>query len=340
MSTLLDIAERAGVAKSTVSRALRGDQTLSIAESTRSKIFEVAKEVGYKTKQEKQAMIQHHIWIVHKDTHFLNQVDNAYYFSIRYGIETACRREKINYSFVPLSYFEPSSERIDGVIVIGNFTPDQMHAITTMAQKLPMVLLGKVDFMPGRMDWVTCEERHAVTMAMDCLKDCGHRTVLYIGGLDVEGTPKEHNKKHHYLEYIGNHPELRSAGEVEGEHGADSGYEMMEQWLAHNKKLPDAIFVSNDPLAIGAIRALRGKGIDVPSGVSVISINGDCTSAVTAPPLTTVDVHTELMGKETVDLLADQIRNKRKNPKKVMFYPELRLAGSVGRNKAAPMFTP
>ena len=87
VATLLDIAEKAGVAKSTVSRALREDPTLSITEETKEKIFSVAEELQYKMKQEKKLKRCRNIAIVHKDTHFMNQIDNAFYFSIRSAVD-------------------------------------------------------------------------------------------------------------------------------------------------------------------------------------------------------------------------------------------------------------
>ena len=98
VATLLDIAEKAGVAKSTVSRALREDPTLSITEETKEKIFSVAEELQYKMKQEKKLKRCRNIAIVHKDTHFMNQIDNAFYFSIRSAVEETCYQKNIGFT--------------------------------------------------------------------------------------------------------------------------------------------------------------------------------------------------------------------------------------------------
>lgn len=329
MATLLDIAERTGVSKSTISRALRGDRTLSIADSTRERIFAAAKELGYETKREKKMKKMQKIAVIHKDTHFLNQVDNAYYFSVRYGIETVCRERGVHYSFLPITFLDQLEKDLDGVVICGNFVAEEMKKIVACVRKLPMVFLGQTNFCPGETDWVTYEVEDAVTMAMDCLRNTGHRRILYLGRLDIEGTPERNSKLFCFHEYLRRHPEMELAGVVEGEHGVTNGRAMMEQWLAGNSILPDALFVTNDPIAIGALQVLQERHIEVPSQISVISINGDCTASAVSPPLTTVDVHTEEMGRLTVELLLERLQGSRTTLKKVVLYPALQPGGSI-----------
>ena len=119
VATLLDIAEKAGVAKSTVSRALREDPTLSITEETKEKIFSVAEELQYKMKQEKKLKRCRNIAIVHKDTHFMNQIDNAFYFSIRSAVEETCYQKNIGFTFVPYSFLDSFDRQIDGALLWG-----------------------------------------------------------------------------------------------------------------------------------------------------------------------------------------------------------------------------
>lgn len=79
------------------------------------------------------------------------------------------------------------------------------------------------------------------------------------------------------------------------------------------------------------IKALNEEGISVPDSVSVISINGDSSGEFSFPALTTVDVHTDAMGREAVEILEERIEGKRKLIKKVEYQVTLVTRGSVGK---------
>lgn len=329
MATLIDIAEMAGVSKSTVSRALREDPTLSISDETRKSIVEAAEQLGYMVKKEKIISNGISIVVIHKDDHFLNQMDKAYYFSVRYGIEKECLKRNIQYSFIPFSFLQKVPSRLDGAVIMGSFGKEQLEEIYSELQGVPLVFIGTVNYMPGLMDLITYDNRECVDIAMQHLVDTHHKSVLYVGGLNVIGLPKVYHKLHHFDNYVNEHPEITVVDRLEGEYGAESGYKLVRDWLERGNSLPEAIFVSNDPLAFGVLRALAEKSINVPGDVSVISINGDGPGASTAPPLTTVDIHSQMMGKESVVCLLEQISKERSIMKKISFVPDLIIRRSV-----------
>lgn len=101
MATLEDVAKLSGVAKETVSRALRNDSTLKLSPDRREKIINSARQVGYEAKSKKNNGEKKTILVIHKDDHFQNQIDNAFYFSMRTGIENACLANAFLCNFVP-----------------------------------------------------------------------------------------------------------------------------------------------------------------------------------------------------------------------------------------------
>lgn len=329
MATMLDIANAVGVSKSTVSRTLREDPTLSVREETREKILEEAHRLGYKIKKEKLLTQGFSVAIVHKDTHFLNQVDNAFYFSVRYGIEKACLARHIRCSFIPFGFLKQLPASLDGLIIMGNFEKAQLEEIITAVHGVPVVFIGKINYFPDKSDWITYDVKNSVGIAMHCLAEKNHKTVMYIGGRDVAGTPQEYHKLFHFKNYLKENPDMTCVDILEGEHGAESGYQMMSQWLQNGHTLPEAVFVSNDPIAFGVLRALAERNISVPEEVSVIAINGDGPGESTAPPLTTVDIHTEEMGRESVLCLTEQMQKERSLMKEVSFTPSLVIRKSV-----------
>ena len=330
MATLLDIAQAAGVAKSTVSRVLRQDPTLSTSEETREKIFAAAHALGYHMKQEKMLnQVTTNIMVVHKDTHFLNQIDNAFYFSVRSGIEEACYKKKYKFMFTPFQFIGNITEKTDGALIVGNFDKAQVDVILQRIKTPNLVFVGKVNYYPEKMDWITYNIKDCVYKSMDYLRENGHRKIAYLGGYDNEDTPPDFSKYHYFEQYLKEHQEMEFAGSLVGEHGVESGYSLMNEWFLKKREIPDAFFVSNDPIAVGAIKVLNERYISVPENVSIVAVNGDSSGMLSFPALTSIDVHTFEMGKEAVEVLGERIQRKRTLAKKVEFCTSLIRRGTV-----------
>lgn len=330
MATLQNIADMVGVSKSTVSRVLRADPTLMIQNQTREKILQCAEQVGYQVKKEKLLSTVGIVAVIHKDTHFLNQLDNSYYFTMRYAIEQYCLKERLRVAFYPLSFLKDVPTELQGAVIMGNFTEGQQKQIFAALPDVPKVFIGKVNCLPDKMDWVKYDVKTSVYLALELLRKTNHHSVLYLGGFDVDGTPVECGKRIYFEQFLQEHPEMSCADIVESIHGTESGYHMMKEWLKTNSgNIPDAVFVSNDPLAFGALQALYEYRISVPTDISVISINGDSPASTSTPPLTTVDLHASDMGVEAIKCIIEQSVEKRKNMKSVSFQPSLVIRKSV-----------
>jgi DNA-binding LacI/PurR family transcriptional regulator len=94
-----------------------------------------------------------------------------------------------------------------------------------------------------------------------------------------------------------------------------------------------AIICASDPLALGAIRAVRRAGLSVPHDVSVIGFDDSALMTSIDPPLTTVRQPIELMGRMVVELLLAQIDGVGSEPDEYFFEPELVVRGSTARRK-------
>lgn len=275
LATLQDIANKAGVSSSTVSRCLRADPSLVITPATRDRIFTIANELEYISRSKKASAAQANILIVHKDTHFLNQIDNAFYFAVRAGIESKCYQNNFQFSFVPLQFLHLYSHAIDGALIVGNFTQSQVDEILKLINTSNLVFVGQYNFYPERMDWITYNIRDAVTIALECLINKGLSEILYIGGRDQAEVPREYQKLYYFEQFLTANVNIKCVDIIFCEHGAENGYHTMNDWLNAGRPLPRAILISNDPIAIGVLKALYERKIRVPDDVAVISINGD-----------------------------------------------------------------
>lgn len=89
------------------------------------------------------------------------------------------------------------------------------------------------------------------------------------------------------------------------------------------------VVCASDPLALGAIRAARRRGLSVPSQVSVVGFDDSAFMNCTEPPLSTVRQPIEAMGRAAVELLCAQIQGTQTDPGELLFEPELVVRGST-----------
>ena len=87
--------------------------------------------------------------------------------------------------------------------------------------------------------------------------------------------------------------------------------------MIENNKLPNALFIANDSIAIGVLKALNENKINIPNDIAIISINDIPASSFTFPALSTVKIHSDLMGNQAVRILKDKIESNRVLPLKV-----------------------
>ena len=94
--------------------------------------------------------------------------------------------------------------------------------------------------------------------------------------------------------------------------------------LLRKKPAPDGVFCYNDPVAIGAIRAISEAGLRVPEDIAIVGAGNVHYSDFLAVPLTTVDQGTFEIGKSAANLLLEHIASKRSlRPRKVLIVPRL-----------------
>lgn len=155
MATIKQIAESAGVSIATVSRVLNYDKTLSITSKKRKMILEVAEELEYETprnrknnnkkenKKTKKKEEPLRIGILH----FLSleaELDDPYYISIRLGMEKACLDKNIQVVKIyknNKSFSEKGLNNLDGLVVVGKFSSDDINHIEDIAKEWFLLIL-------------------------------------------------------------------------------------------------------------------------------------------------------------------------------------------------------
>lgn len=315
MATIKDIAQTAGVSPATVSRVLNYDKSMSVSDETRKKIFDIAEQLNYqKSKRQKKTSPQtHRIAIVEWYTE-LEELDDLYYYSIRLGIEK--KAQELGYDIVRIFNNDSLSqlEQIDGIIAIGKFSSKQ---VKELEQYSPALVFVDSDTLDQDHSCVTTDFEHAVTHVLHHFLQQGIREIGMIAGREetADGTTSlDDPRLACFCRYLSDKGLYQPAYVKIGKFSSESGYQLMKEMIDPQKEqMPQAFFIASDALSVGALRALQEAGIAVPQDVQIISFNDTSIAKYVYPPLSTVTVFTEEMGKQALQML-DQVIKTDESP--------------------------
>lgn len=330
MSTIKDIAKKAGVSAATVSRVLNNDKTISVTEETKKRIFSTAEELNYKkvnrTKICSKPVIGIYQWFSKT-----NELSSPYYLAIRTGMEKECQRSNIEVKSIfkddDLGISPVLFGDVDGVIAIGKYSEKEVEELRVVTENIVFV-----DSTPNEklFDSVVIDFKNAVIEIIDFLVGSGHKNIGFIGGREFvgDGIKILDKREQHFtsiMEDLGLYNEIKVKI---GKFDYEDGYRLANELLDEKVSL-DAIFAGNDAIAIGAIKAFKDRGIEVPDELSVVGFDDVPAAAYISPPLSSVRVHTEFMGETAVKLLLERILERRKIAKKIVVPTELIVRGST-----------
>lgn len=338
LAKIKDIAEQAKVSAATVSRVLNNDQTLSVSEETRERIFAIAKDIGYKPARIKRMKKENDLsnqevglllWSSPDD-----EKEDPYFSSVRRGIEKRCDELGLRVGQVVRGNNLDchALQHLSGLIIVGSFDMEDVKKVFSK-KNIVLVnhLLGHREF-----DMVNLDFQQAVEDVLNHFFRLGHRSIGLIGGHEYvykmgpnkKGQTIVDARKQHFERIMREKGFFNPEFVYTGDWTTASGYEIMQQILRKPQR-PTAVFVSSDPMAIGALRALHEHGVKVPEEMAIAGFDDIEVSAYVNPPLTTVKVHPEQIGRTAVQLLLDRIEG-REVPLRVVIGTQLVVRGSCG----------
>ena len=311
MATIKDIAERASVSVATVSRVLNNDATMSVSAETRQKIFETADSLGYikykrnsaSSKFKKRiAVIQ---WYTEQE-----ESQDLYYYSIRVGIEEQALT--LGYDIVRIFNDTPLSnaKNIDGIVAVGKYSYTQIKELEKLS---PNLIFVDSDTLNYGHTCITTDFENSVINALDHFITNKQYRIGMLAGEEFTAdkkTPLIDPRFYTFKNYLSAQRLYNSKYVYIGKFTTDDGYTLMKQAIVdHKDNLPQAFFIANDALAIGALRALHEANIKVPEQVSIISFNDTAIARQVYPPLSSITVFTEEMGKTAISTLCNILNN-------------------------------
>jgi LacI family transcriptional regulator len=309
VSRLTEVAHRAGVAPSVVSRLLNGDETLRIRAATRERVLAAVAELGYVANSSARSLRLARTGAIGL---IVPDVTSPIYAEILNGAEGEAREAGyvlLLGSMDDLAVHEDqyrrltAGGRVDGLLVQRGMVMADDTLRRFLDTSLPAVLMNSR--LRGRIGSVTLDDALGITMAVDHLMALGHTRIAHLGGNPSMATAQ--------ARLAAFEDAVKKAGQVNPDlvvmtgYEADPGAEGMALLLSV-KPRPTAICVASIRAALGAMSYLRSHGVRVPDDISVIALHDTWSAEYACPPLTTVKMPLRELGRESARLLIDLMR--------------------------------
>lgn len=321
-ATSIDIAYRAGVSQSTVSRALRNSPLVNL--ETRQRIQAIAKELNYKVDKNASNLRTQNshtlALLLCEDPTNDDSLINPFFLSMLGSITRATAQQGYDLlvSFQQLSSdwhadYEDSN-KADGIILLGygDYMDYEQKLERLLAQNTHFVIWGAEHNNKSVLS-IGCDNHQGGLIATEHLISLGRKAFAFLG--DASSHSPEFRDR-----YLGHVKALQMANipvdsnkQVSAISTESSGYDAAISLLERGATF-DAIFAASDLIAIGAIRALKEKGIAVPEQVAVVGYDDIPVASFANPPLTTIKQNTQLAGEILVESVLKLIRGIEVSP--------------------------
>ncbi|MBO2517928.1 MAG: hypothetical protein CW338_11785 [Clostridiales bacterium] len=325
--TIHDVAERAGVNSSTVSRVINGKA--SITPDTKERVYAAMRELDYHPNSLARSLASGLSGVIGVvvDARDAEAFSNVFFSRSLFAIEKVAQSE--GYQVIIANGAQSrgmtvenlmKEHKVDGLILPPTTVkPSMMETIGDF----PYVVLGTPDTLRGDTCWVDNNNEQGAEIAVKHLQQKGYTRIAYIGGYQKRGFTKRRVRG--YLNAV-NGPETVLATDGTTDDALRAALEVLRE-----QDRPDA-FVCNDNLAaFGLLKACRELNISVPGQVGIVTFDNYPLAEYMDPPLTIVDIDTAMLGEQAARLLFQRIEN-RSGSQQIMLSTSLIIRASTDRN--------
>lgn len=303
-ATINDVARYAGVSRATVSRVLNNNPAVDAA--LRSRVLDAVQALGYqpnRAARRLRAQSSNVIGLV------ISDIQNPYFISVISGVEDAAYANQMNIVLcnsdedpakerIYLGVME--AERVAGLIIVptNGMVAGDLNRLQQAG--IPVILLDRL-VNDVQVDTVKVDNERGAYEAVKHLLDLGCRRIAHISGSPDLTTGHDRAQGYHNAlaeAHLKAEPKLFKIGDYK----TGSGYRLALE-LLDSAAPPDAIFVANNLMTLGALRALRERSVRVPEDMALVGFDDMPWSAEFRSPLTAVSQPTYELGQEAVHLL-------------------------------------
>ncbi|WFR59981.1 LacI family DNA-binding transcriptional regulator [Anaerocolumna sp. AGMB13025] len=335
--TLKEIAKRANVSISTVSRIINTPDGNFARKEIRDKVWEIIRDTGYvpnqsaiELKQNKTKNdIRNPITIACILGRTKTPEENPFFAQVVRAVEQKALSlgyvVALSYSILDIANLELlkkiESVKTDGAIIIGRFDTGTLKFLKNHYKNIVYVGRNVVD---AELDQVICDGYEATKEALNYLLRLGHKRIGYIG---------ETVNEIRYKAYLDTLLEKKLDNDrcliCSCPQTGAGGYQGADMLLKRVKPLPTAVFCATDVAAIGAIRRFTEAGIKIPKDISIIGMDDIELAGYVSPMLTTVGMPKAELGNMAVHILVSRLNKNHKLPMKLYLPFKLAVRESV-----------
>jgi LacI family transcriptional regulator len=300
--TIKDVARESGVNVSTVSRALNGEY--GVHSDTRELVQKVAQRLRYRPNRVARGLVtgrSHTLALVVSD------IRNLFFAELARGAEDAAYAA--GYDLVLCnSDLDPEKQmlyvqsllekRVDGILMNSVAALGRKQQEQLAACGVPIVLLNRPSGNAA-FSTICADNRGGGALAAEYLLRLGHRKIAHLTGPRHHGNLTERAR--------GFLRAMQSSGDGQpivlyGQNSFTGGYELAKKLIGQRTNV-SAVFVANDVMAFGAIRAILEAGLRIPDDLSLIGFDNVELASISHPPLTTIHQPKYEMGRAAVEIL-------------------------------------
>ncbi len=327
--TLEEVAQRAHVSASTVSRVL--NKPTVVKNSTRTRVLKVVEELGYHPDLHARTLaggLNRVIGVV------VSNMENPFYFDIYKVVEAEARQNGYEVVIANTNY-RPNQlvnsirtmigRRVAGLaIVVSEMDAALMESLANGPIPIVFYDVGKPSL---RITNIRVDYARGVTTLLQYLWSLGHRRFGVVGHHNALNPVDTRIRT---VFEVGNAQGSEfEAHTVSGDDGLEGGRQALRDLLATGFA-PTAVICVNDIIALGVLRELRERGYDVPGRISVTGFDNIALSEFCYPPLTTVHIPRDRIGRIICECLMPGASKTSQKGKEVIIDPQLVVRESTG----------
>lgn len=302
MSTIRDVAKLAKVSVATVSRVINESGYVNV--KTKQKVEEVIQELDYRPNDVARSLFKGKSKMI---ALFVPDIMNPFFPELARAVEDITNKH--GYTFIlcntdndnkkEMAYMNALLQKsIDGMILVSN----TMTASQIKDTKVPIISLDR----KTRSDLisVTVNNREGARQAVGYMKELGCKRIAHIAGPDSASSAR--SRMEGYLNEVQEEKWFSNSFIRAGNYSVDEAYKVTKTLLKDHPNI-DGIFVANDLMAVGVLKAAASLKIKVPDELSVISFDGIKLGETTSPALTTMAQPIYHIGKRAAEILLEKI---------------------------------
>jgi len=304
-----DVARKAGVSVTTVSHVI--NETRPVARYTRDRVLSAVRELSYYKNASARLLVRG------ESNSFgliISDIENPFFPELIKSFEQACLSRGMETILCTTNYARDQAQkavrrmlesRVRGVAIMTSQLDSDLLA-QLAGNHLPLVLLDSPPKRAGRSN-IAVNYSHGISEAVKHLGDLGHRAIAVITGPINRISASTHREN---LISALRQVRCEPFRVIEGDNRPESGAAAARDLLSSPNR-PTALLCGNDRMAIGAMSAAFGLGFRVPEDISVIGADDVLFARYLNPPLTTIRVPRDRLGKLCFETLERMLKTKR-----------------------------